>query len=57
MLPCPDLLDEDLRAVLLDLLLVSLSDDRVSPASPLGFEEFLLPVPVFAFRGEAFGIL
>ncbi|TXC99483.1 hypothetical protein [Streptomyces sp. ISID311] len=40
--------------MLLDPLLVSLSDDRVSPASPLGFEEFLLPVPVpvFGFRGE-----
>ncbi|MEU7433480.1 hypothetical protein AB0B07_22025 [Streptomyces sioyaensis] len=48
----PRLLDEDLRAVLLVLLLVSLGDDRVSPASPLGFEGFLLPVPVFGFRSE-----
>ncbi|MFF7231763.1 hypothetical protein [Streptomyces sioyaensis] len=52
LLPGPDLLDGDLRAVLLDPLLVSLGDDRASPASPLGFEEFLLPVPVFGFRGE-----
>ncbi|MEU5542517.1 hypothetical protein AB0G85_09035 [Streptomyces sioyaensis] len=43
--------------MLLDPLLVSLGDDRVSPASPLGFEGFLLPVPVFGFRGEAFEIL
>ncbi|SOE10625.1 hypothetical protein SAMN06272775_1652 [Streptomyces sp. 2323.1] len=57
MLPGPDLLDVDLRAVLLDLLLVSRSDDRVSPAAPLGFEKFLFPVPVFAFRGEAFEFL
>ncbi|MFI9256892.1 hypothetical protein ACIGT4_04090 [Streptomyces sioyaensis] len=38
--------------MLLDLQFVSLGDDRMSPASPLGFDEFLLPVPVFGFCGE-----
>ncbi|MET4921822.1 hypothetical protein P3L51_05580 [Streptomyces sp. PSRA5] len=57
LIPRTHLFGEHLRTLLIDLLLTRLCDSRVPPAPPLGFEEFLLPVPAFAFSSEMFEVL